>query len=369
MTKRLSTIAIHVFGCLTFLALPYLFSSDGFSKLAELPYNPHERRNVVSYLITIVFFYLNYYVLIPRLYFNRRYVLYGVCAVSCFLFIESVLVIINREAPHPFRENRFRPPKQNDVERPFSGENRRFPPPDNSRLPWPPPDRSGFPPEISQTFFLTVAGLLLALAIRVNNRLRETEREKIETELSYLKAQINPHFLFNTLNSIYALAIIDSPPAADAIVKLSSFLRYVIQDSQKNRVSLANELDYISHYVALQKLRIDDSVKIEFTVTGQPNGKLIAPLLLISFIENAFKYGVSPEESSEILIRITIGETNLQCYVFNRKVHVFQPMAVASGIGLTNTKARLNLLYPNLHRLEISDKPDSFTVDLAITLS
>ncbi|MBD2703170.1 sensor histidine kinase [Spirosoma sp. BT702] len=368
MTKRLSTIAIHVFGCLTFLALPYLFASDGFDKLAELSYNPHERRNVVSYLITIAFFYINYYVLIPRLYFNRRYVLYGVSALGCFVLIESVLFVINRGQSRPPMERRQPPPERNDYQPSFPNDNRP-PRPSEEFGQMGPSDRRGLPPESSQTFFLTLAGFLLALAIRVNNRLRETEREKIQTELSYLKAQINPHFLFNTLNSIYALSIIDSPPTADAIVKLSSFLRYVIQDSQKDLVSLANELDYISHYVALQKLRIDSSVEIDFTINGRPNGKQIAPLLLISFIENAFKYGVSPEEPSAIKIRITIGDTELECYVFNKKVRVFQPMAVASGIGLTNTQARLDLLYPNRHRLVISDKPDSFIVDLTLTLS
>ncbi|GAB3697568.1 histidine kinase [Spirosoma flavus] len=368
MTNRLSTIAIHLFGCLTFLALPYLFAADGFAKLAELPYNAHERRNVLSYLLTIAFFYVNYYVLIPKLYFNRRYVLYGISALGCFLLIESVLVAINRGPSRPPMERRFPPSERSEYHPSFPNDNRPPRPPDEFNQ-MGPRDQPGLPPESSQTFFLTVAGLLLALAIRVNNRLRETEREKIQTELSYLKAQINPHFLFNTLNSIYALAIVDSPPAADAIVKLSSFLRYVIQDSQKNLVSLANELDYISHYVALQKLRIVSSVEIEFTINGRPNGKQIAPLLLISFIENAFKYGVSPEEPSTIQIQITIGENDLNCYVCNRKVRVFQPMAVASGIGLTNTQARLDLLYPNQHQLVISDKPDRFTVDLFLTLS
>ena len=214
-----------------------------------------------------------------------------------------------------------------------------------------------------------MAGGLLSLAIRVNNRLRETEREKIETELAYLKAQINPHFLFNTLNSIYSLAIVESPATADALVKLSSFLRYVIQDSQKNLVSLRHEVDYIGQYMALQELRLGDTVQIDFTVDGQVDGQQIAPLLLISFIENAFKYGVSPQESSIICTTISVENRELNCRVTNNKVRVFQPTAVASGIGLTNTKARLELLYPNRHRLHISDTPEQFTVDLSLTLT
>jgi hypothetical protein len=383
MNNRFSLLAIHLFSCLTFLALPYLFAEDGFAKLADLPYDAHERRNVLSYLLTIAFFYTNYYVLIPTFYFNKKYLLYGLTALGCFLLIESILVIVNRQGheslgsrqPPPIERQDGRPgppppvpgdnapPFGGGPERPSSTPNDQFAVSQARIRP-----RPGGPSELTQTFFLTLAGFLVALAIRVNNRLRETERDKLQAELSYLKAQINPHFLFNTLNSIYSLAIIESPPTADAIVKLSSFLRYVIQDSQKNQVSLASELDYISHYVALQKLRIDESVQISFRVEGRPNGKQIAPLLLISFIENAFKYGVSPEEPSEIEIVISIHEDKLRCHVFNKKVRVFQPMAIASGIGLANTKARLALLYPARHQLTIQDEPGSFTVDLTLTL-
>lgn len=248
---------------------------------------------------------------------------------------------------------------------PFLGEG----PPSPTDSPRPSAPQPGLPSELSQTFFLMLAGLLMALALRTNDRWRETEREKIQTELSYLKAQINPHFLFNTLNSIYSLAIIESPPTADAIAQLSSFLRYVIQDSQQDRVSLAKELDYIGQYIALQKLRLGDTATIEFTVYGLANGKQIVPLLLISFIENAFKYGVSPEEPSTIQIRITLHDNELLCHVFNKKVRVFQPTAVASGIGRANTQARLQLLYPNRHRLVIQDNAAQFTVDLSLTLS
>ncbi|GAB4017642.1 histidine kinase [Spirosoma migulaei] len=369
MNTRISRLAIHLLGCLTFLALPYIFASNGVAKLTELPHNPHEQRNLVSYLLTIAFFYANYYILIPKLYFHRKYSLYALGSLGCFLLIESALVVINR--------NGLVPPTQQPGPPPYQLEHR--PPPSFPDGPQPPipdgndqgtrPEQPGLPSELSQTFFLTLVGFLLALALRVNNRWRETEREKIQTQLSYLKAQINPHFLFNTLNSIYSLAIIESPQTADALIKLSSFLRYVIQESQENQVSLINELDYIGQYIALQQLRLGDTAQIDFTVEGQANGRQIVPLLLISFIENAFKYGVSPEEPSTIQIHISITGDELHCHVANNKVRVFQPTAVASGIGLTNTKARLQLLYPERHQLVISDKPDTFTIDLSITLS
>lgn len=363
MNNRLSQLAIHLLGCLTFLALPYLFASNGLSKLSELPYNPHEQRNVVSYLLTIAFFYTNYYVLIPSLYFPGKYVLYGVCALGCFLFIDGILVTINRQTDAP------PPPPSGQIEQPPPFRDRRPPRLPDAYFPGRGPEQRGLPSELSQTFFLTLAGFLMALALRINSRWRETEQEKTLAELAYLKAQINPHFLFNTLNSIYSLAIVESPATADALVKLSSFLRYVIQESQKNQVSLHNELAYIDQYIALQKLRLGDTVAIDFKVQGTPNGQQIVPLLLISFIENAFKYGVSPEEPSSIQIAITIQENTLLCHVFNKKVRIFQPTAVASGIGLPNTKARLAIQYPDRHQLVIKDQPDSFTIDLALTLS
>jgi hypothetical protein len=364
MSRNVLLVSIHLLSCLVFLALPYLLAEDGVAKLAELPVNSHEQRNLMSYLLTIAFFYVNYYLLIPRLYFSRKYVLYGVCMVGCFLLIDQTLREIIRRSGEP--PPVFSPPLMR-ARPPF---------PDGSRPPMPPdgarrggPKQPGLPSEMSQTFFLFSAGLLLSLAIRINNRWQQTEQERLHTELSYLKAQINPHFLFNTLNSIYSLAIEQSVHTANAIVQLSSFLRYVIAESREDRVALSEELAYIGHYVALQKLRVDESVPIQYTTEGTPNGLQIAPLVLISFIENGFKYGVSPQEPSRIDIAIRVTGHELQCHVFNQKVRVFAPTAVASGIGLTNTKARLQLLYPGRHQLTIRDQSDSFTVDLSLDLS
>lgn len=368
MNRKLSLIAIHVLGCLLFLALPYLFVDEGFARLYQLPYNSHEQRNFLSYVFTILFFYLNYYVLIPRFFFIKRYVAYGLSILISFLLIQQTLVIVNRQgfttsSPMPPPDRMSPPPLATDQRPPmppgyFSGGR-----PKHSH-----PDR---PPEISQTFFLFLTGFLLSLSIRVNNGWRETERERLNTELSYLKAQINPHFLFNTLNSIYSLAIEQSDKTAEAIARLSSLMRYVIQDANVNQVPLAKELEYITHYVTLQKLRIDDTARVDFSITGTPNGCQIAPLILISFIENAFKYGINPSEDSHIIVTLAVEHNDLHCHVFNKKVHISQNALPTngSGIGLTNTKTRLDLVYPNRHRLVINDQPASFTVDLYLTLT
>lgn len=370
MSRRIALILIHLLGCLLFLALPYLFSESGFAKLAELPTNAHERRNLLSYGLTIAFFYVNYYYLIPRLFVGRHYVLYGISVVGAFLLIQTALSVVNRAgSPGSFDRHQQGPrPSHADASQPQSHSGG-WPAPPKAGYPPPGTPPSGLPPEINQTFFLFLAGLLLSLAVRINNRWREAERERIQTELRYLKAQINPHFLFNTLNSIYSLAIEQSPSTADAVVQLSSFLRYVIDEGRQDRVALSHELAYIGHYVALQRLRMVDTVQVAYQAPTAVNGYQIAPLLLISFIENAFKYGVSPQEPSQIDVRIELAAGGLlHLHVANQKVRVADPTAVGSGIGLGNTQARLQLLYPGRHELVIRDEPDTFTVELDINL-
>ncbi|MEZ0541788.1 sensor histidine kinase [Fibrella arboris] len=367
MSRNAYLALIHLLSCLAFLALPYVFAQDGFAKLAELPVNPHEQRNLASYLLTIAFFYTNFYWLIPRLFFSKKYVLYGLCVLVCFVFVQGTLTLINQRANPTFNQL---PPHVPGQGPPLPAQDGPPPPP------MPPggsfrggPPQSSLPAEISQTFFLFLVGLLLSLAIRINSRWRETEQQRLSTELSYLKAQINPHFLFNTLNSIYSLAIVQSTATADAIVQLSSFLRYVIAEGRQDRVLLSHELAYIGHYLALQKLRLDDTVPVQYSTQGNGHGLMIAPLLLISFIENAFKYGASPQEPSRIAIRISLNERQLHLYVFNQKVSVADTTVAGSGIGLTNTKSRLQLLYPGRHELLIQDEPHSFTVNLYLTLA
>lgn len=395
MQSRSLRILIHVVGGLAFLALPYFFTSGGFSKLIELPYNPHEQRNLASYLLTIGFFYANYYGLIPQLFFRKKYGFYGLSVISAFCLIQFVLVEINQrslpplqvttpntpqagqfnepplnpdEAPSSFLRKPLPPPERPDGQPPFS--DRQRPPARPAGPPGTGPEQAGFPIESSQTFFLFALSFLLSLMLRTNDRLRETEQEKIQTELSYLKAQINPHFLFNTLNSIYSLAIEQSAHTPDAIIELSAFLRYITNETHEDQVLLGKELAYIGHYIALQKLRLAETVQLSYTTTGQTQGKTIASLILISFIENAFKYGVNPQEDSVIAIDISVLESELHCHVFNRKVNTTPTFQTAgSGIGLANTKARLKLLYPDRHRLVINDRADDFTVDLFLILS
>jgi len=195
---------------------------------------------------------------------------------------------------------------------------------------------------------------------------QKIKNEKLQAELSHLKLQIHPHFLFNTLNSIYASAIKKDDKTADTVLIFSDFMRYLLQDSYQNEVLLEKEIQYISNYIELQKSRLRNSVIIEFEKEGNFYNKKIAPLILFTFVENAFKYGVNPDENSEIKIGISIKENELNFTVFNRIVTTKN--IESSNIGIKNTKERLMLYYPQKHTLEIKEDPKAFVVNLKINL-
>ncbi len=188
-------------------------------------------------------------------------------------------------------------------------------------------------------------------------------------ELGALKNQVNPHFLFNTLNSLYAMALRDKAiSTADNIMKLSGLMRYVVTETNNAFVTLEKELNYINGYIQLQKIRLDKNVKLNYHVEGSSGSLQIAPLILIPFIENAFKHGVNPDEDSQIDIRISTEGSSLKLIVVNKKVSIQNSVHEQSGLGLENTKSRLRLLYPSRHDLFLSNDKKTFRVVLTIDL-
>lgn len=184
----------------------------------------------------------------------------------------------------------------------------------------------------------------------------ELEKQKLESELSFLKAQINPHFFFNTLNNIYALTQIDNEKAGAAIHKLSRMMRYVLYDTLQEKVMLGHEIEFLEDYVELMKLRLTDKVDLELNIAPSVSEVPIAPMLFLPFVENAFKHGTSATEPSEIRIDVSqpAGEIHLKVKntLFPSKKSSFED---SSGIGLTNTKRRLDILYPNKYSLEVDE--------------
>jgi len=215
---------------------------------------------------------------------------------------------------------------------------------------------------------LWLLSMVSVILFTVYNRLKETEKEKLFAQIASLKSQINPHFLFNTLNNIYATAIDVLPKTADMIDKLSEMMRYTMEDTQQNFVLLEDELNYVTNYIELQKLRLDRRVKLHYQSLDKIPTLQIAPMLLIPFIENAFKHGVNAEQKSSIDIEILITNTQLQLRVINTKVNVQKDTTERSGLGIENTKYRLNLIYPAKHLLAIHNTAKEFSVSLHLNL-
>jgi len=202
--------------------------------------------------------------------------------------------------------------------------------------------------------------------LKIEQKKDEIEHEKINTELSFLKSQVNPHFFFNTLNNIYSLAVIGSEQTAPAIMKLSSIMRYILTETQTNLVPLQNEIDFITNFIDLQSVRLTDKVKVNFKAEGDVEPIQIAPLLFIPFIENAFKYGISTKEKTVIEIYMLAANNKLSFTVSNTIVQAIR--GETTGIGINNVKRRLELLYPGKHDLRVEEQNNQFIVHLDIEL-
>jgi sensor histidine kinase YesM len=193
-------------------------------------------------------------------------------------------------------------------------------------------------------------------------------KERISTELLYLKQQINPHFLFNTLNNIYALSIKNPEITPDAILKVSSILRYTLYKSDNLLALLKDEIEIIDAYIDFQKMRSKNILPITYSISGSTDDKKIEPFILLPLIENAFKYGMANLNDSFIIIRITINSDKLEFFISNKKSFLNESDSEYSGIGLKNIKRRLDLVYPDCHELKIIDEDDVFSVYLNLPL-
>lgn len=201
-------------------------------------------------------------------------------------------------------------------------------------------------------------------------KLIQTQKEKTVAELETLKNQINPHFLFNSINSIYSLVLKKSDIAPEALIKLSDAMRYIIYESNEESVPLEKEIVFITNFIELQKLRMSAKDQLEFEIDGKSNNLKIAPLLMIPIIENGFKYGIKGEtEASFVIIKIRLADDSLRLIVKNNMGTVDDvERTKAKGMGLVNLKKRLELIYPEKHYLNIEQLDDTFSVNLKIDL-
>ncbi len=369
-------LLIHLTAIVTILLVPYLLDLRSLKDLEKLFLNPLAFRYFISFLLLIGFFYANYLFFIEKLYLKRKFILYTLWVFAALITIlglpEVIAATFHIDEPNihgptempPLPPNHKMPPQNGQFDQPFPPP----PPPQYERaFEHGAPDRLPFNPKMNIIVFFFIS-VFLSISIQTDKRLQRIENEKLIAELAQLKAQINPHFLFNTLNSIYALAMRKDGKAGESILKLAELMRFILQDAQNSTVPLDNELTFINNYIALQRHRLTDYMALNYQVEGSTKGKRIAPLLLMTFIENAFKYGINPDEDCVIHIKISIFESDLVLNIVNKKVRL-SPNQISSGIGLSNTEERLQLLYPSKHRLDITENADSYSVKLTITLT
>lgn len=293
-------------------------------------------------LVNISLFYLNYLVLIPRLLDKKKYRLY--------IVVVLVIIILYSLGKYGLALE-FRPYVLNRMKGEVITIGR----------------------YLTSAVLTCMVFIFLSLVLQftadwfINERVqRDLENQRLAAELAFLKSQINPHFLFNSLNSIYSLAYQRSDTTPEAILKLSEIMRYMLYECNDNKVDLEKELQYLQSYIDLQKIRFGKKAYVDFEVNGAVTSQRIVPLLLIAFIENAFKHGVANDPATPIQLRVDVDNDRLHFYMQNKK-HLHNRDS-AGGIGLNNVRRRLNLLYPDSYKLEIHDDADTYTCELSLIL-
>ena len=215
--------------------------------------------------------------------------------------------------------------------------------------------------------------IIMSFFIWLVNDIITTEKEKTmlaqqnyNAEVSFLRNQVNPHFIFNTMNNIYSLVYLKSDKALPAIEKLSTIMRYVMKESDEKKIALTKEIDYLRNFIELQSLRAKDDAVISFIVSGATENVTIAPLLLLPFVENGFKHGITNDAQKPFSIKLSV-QNNIVYFTCKNTIAT-GTKDESSGIGLKNVKRRLELIYPNKHKLEITQKNGEYNTLLIIEL-
>ena len=324
----------------------------------------------ISTLISGIIFYVNYLFLVPKFFFDKkkyRYYLSVLILIVCFYFISDVAnKLIFKYKSDPVRNEQF--------SRPSEEQNRMTPPGDGA-----PHARPGPPFREMHLYnygFTSLFLVFFSLGLRVLERQsmieelqKEMEKEKLNSELAFLKSQISPHFFFNTLNNIYSLISINAEDSQKAVLKLSKLMRYLLYDSEQGKTMLSNEIDFMNNYIDLMKLRMSEKVKLTVTFPEKYEDRNIAPLLFVPFIENSFKHGISYREKSFINISMEVNENTIIFKCVNTVPKGKEKNGSDhNGIGLENVRKRLNLLFPGTHDLKISKSENEFEILLEIRL-
>lgn len=313
------------------------------------------KRNL-HFILVISFFYVNYFIFVPRLLLKKRQLLFFVALLASLVFTyyvnNSVVKYVDNNFRKPTQTQNVTPKMKQRIERRIEWHRHE----DNTR-----------------TVMFVLLGFLIGTVLcetrewyKQDRKRKEMEKEKLVSELSFLKSQVNPHFLFNSLNGIYALAIKKSDKTPEALLQLSDLLRHMLYDADQKMVPLKKEVNYLKNYIQLQRLRLSDDAMISFDVIGDLSSKMIEPMLFIPFVENAFKHGVD-SEGADIRIKLSVKGRHLTFEVVNR-ISKAKSKDASSGIGLANVKKRLDLHYGDDYVLNQGESQGFFKVDLHLNL-
>jgi hypothetical protein len=316
-----------------------------------------------------IIFYTNYLVLVPKFFFGSRnykyYLSVGLLLMVLYFVSDRSNEFIFRNVPGRDRMEQTDKPKVEG----------------NTVVPPKPDEHFGRPPfremHLFNYMFTSLFLVFFSLGMRVLERhsqteklQKELEKEKLNSELAFLKNQVSPHFFFNTLNNIYSLISINAEDSQKAVLRLSKLMRYLLYDSEHGNTKLSNEIDFMNNYIDLMKLRMSSKIKLVVTFPSKYDDINIPPLIFIPFIENAFKHGISYREKSFIDISMTTKKDSLVFRCVNSIVKVREENESAhSGIGLENVTKRLNLLFPGKHELKISKTDSEYEVLLQINIA
>lgn len=340
-TKKWVAVSLHVLFWALFFLFPFLLRPV-FDDHAAAPrkddYTGFLYLHLLNTVLRVLFFYANAYWLIPRLFYRKKYVYY-VLALAGFLL---AMLAWDWFSFTLFLKNRF-----------YSVWN-------------------FFVFNLPFFIFLVIASAAFRMIrdrVEENQRTKERETENLKTELSFLRSQVSPHFMFNVLNNMVALARKKSDLLEPSLIKLSQLLRYMLYETDEDKVLLEKELEYLQSYIDLQKQRFGKNVQIKTFFQVEESGHSIEPMLLIPFVENAFKHGTGLVADAAIDIHLAVKNGAVHFSVRNRFVDaITETKDKTSGIGLNNVRRRLNLLYRDSHSLQIKKEGGWFTVSLQLNL-
>jgi two-component system, LytTR family, sensor kinase len=341
-SRKWVVVFLHVAAWVLLFSLPFLLRPSYENNGSHHEKHDDDFNSLLKYFLTdllwISIFYLNAYVLIPRFIYKKKYLEYALLQIA----IAIILVVCDWTF----------------FEMLVHGKNFQV--------------RPAFLFAIFPLLFLLAASTSFRMIrdrMRAEQLIKEKENENLKTELSFLRSQVSPHFMFNVLNNMVALARKNSDQLEPSLIKLSSLMRYMLYEADEEKVPLEKETDYLQSYIDLQKQRFGKNVTINFTAENPDSNYNIEPMLLIPFVENACKHGTGMIENAEIDIELRAKNSILQFSVRNKfDKESAEIKDKTSGIGLTNVKRRLNLLYGGNHSLLITNKDGWFVVSLQLNL-